>query len=477
MQTGTPVVSIDMDSEVHDEALAFLCQKDARELHVLPLKFNVAHNQLVIAAVSVDSVKLTDRIQKLLRGVCRFKLVKMSGKRIAQGLNKSYGSKRYVDAQLQVKNTEIGMKADGATAPVVALIEAILKDALAFSASDIHMTPEDNVLTIRFRINGVLSSASDVPISLYAAMLVRLKVIANLDISESRIPQEGLISCRLFGELMNFRLSTYPVRTGECVVVRILDTEQTWRKLDDLVYPSPALLQIERCLKQSQGLVVICGPTGSGKTTTLYAILQMLESELVSVMTLEDPIEFPLPRVRQSSVGSMSKMGLAEAIKGALRQDPDVLLIGELRDPEACAQCIRASLSGRLLLTTVHAASSIMAVHRLVELCGESTLVADSITAVISQRLVRTVCVSCAGEKAGCMHCQGVGYGGRFAIFEVLEITDQLRELIRMKASSQDLKTQAVADGYRPIGEAALDFLSNRIIDAYEYERVIGPLS
>lgn len=465
----------EVEIQVHSDALSFLSEQDAREMHVLPLRFQVNKSELTVASVTTSSVKLVDRIQKALRSDCRLKLVRLSGRSIAQGLNSAYGVRSHIDTLLPGFTEKIAPVSFAISA--TDLVEAVFKDAVACAASDIHMLPEDTDLKIRFRIDGVLGAGSILPLAHYSNMLVRLKVIGGLDISETRLPQEGLINCSIFGDPMNFRISTFPVRCGESTVVRLLDTSRTWQALDDLVQAKSILSKIHRSLKHAQGLIVICGPTGVGKTTTLYAMLRELESDTNSIMTLEDPIEFPLPGVRQSSVGGLSKMSLAQAIKGALRQDPDVLLIGELRDPESCQQCIRATLSGRLMLTTIHAASSVMALHRLVELTIERTLVADAVTAIISQRLLRTVCSCCLGAAADCQSCNGSGYLKRIAVYEILEMTEKMRDLIRLNKSSGELLEQALLDGFEPIAQSASALLANGVIDRSEYERTIGPLA
>lgn len=359
-------------------------------------------------------------------------------------------------------------------APVVRLVNLLLAEAVAAQASDVHLEAEGRGLRVRYRIDGVLQDAPAPPAQLRAAVISRLKIMAELDIAERRVPQDGRIRLRVSGRELDVRVSTLPTLHGESVVLRLLDNAGTRIELAGLGMAEDTLTALLTAAKRPQGVLLSTGPTGSGKTTTLYALLERVRTGREKIVSVEDPVEYELAGVAQVPVRPQAGLGFARALRAILRQDPDVLLVGEMRDPETAEICIQAALTGHLVLSTLHTNDAPSALTRLLDLGVPDYLVASTVEAVLAQRLVRRVCGSCAEDVAldetaeremaadgvslervrrgrGCAACRGTGYRGRTGIFELVTVDDELRAALLRRRDAGALRRLALERGMRPL--------------------------
>jgi general secretion pathway protein E len=351
-------------------------------------------------------------------------------------------------------------------APIIRLINAILSEAVREKASDVHIEAFEDKLSVRYRIDGVLSEVLSPKRALGPLLVSRLKVMARLDIAEKRVPQDGRISVRIAGHAIDIRMSTLPSAYGERVVLRLLDKQSGQLQLAQLAMPETVLAGFQRALHSPHGIILVTGPTGSGKTTTLYAGLSEINETARNIMTIEDPVEYMLPGVGQTQVNPKVDMTFARGLRAILRQDPDVVMVGEIRDLETAEIAVQASLTGHLVLSTLHTNTAIGAVTRLQDMGVEPFLLSSSLIAVMAQRLVRLLCTECrepfepseqerelldlaASERptlyrpVGCPRCNGSGYRGRTGIYELIEVDETLRALIHDGASEQAMTARA----------------------------------
>jgi len=365
----------------------------------------------------------------------------------------------------QIQETEDLLEQED-DAPIIRLINAILGEAIAENASDIHIEPFEKRLVIRFRVDGILREVVQPKRELAALLVSRIKVMAKLDIAEKRIPQDGRISLRVGGREVDIRVSTLPSANGERVVLRLLDKQAGRLTLRHLGMNEQDRDHLERAVKKPHGIILVTGPTGSGKTTTLYAALTTLNDRTRNILTVEDPIEYHLEGIGQTQVNTKVDMTFARGLRAILRQDPDVVMVGEIRDQETADMAVQASLTGHLVLSTLHTNSAIGAVTRLVDMGVEPFLISSSLLGVLAQRLVRVLCNDCkrayvadAAEcellgaslaeaptlyhAEGCEQCRGLGYRGRTGIYELVLFDDALRTMVHTRASEQDMLRHA----------------------------------
>ena len=350
-------------------------------------------------------------------------------------------------------------------APVIRLINGILQEAIRSRASDIHIEPYEQRLSVRFRIDGTLREMLSLPARLASLLVSRVKVMAQLDIAKKRVPQDGRFSLNLGERAIDVRVSTLPARHGERLVMRILEQDQSRLGLPELGMDTQVLEPFQSALARPNGIILVTGPTGSGKTTTLYAALSQLNDGSRNVLTVEDPVEYALDGIGQTQVNSQVGMTFAAGLRAILRQDPDVVMVGEIRDPETAEIAVQASLTGHLVLSTVHTNSAVAAIARLRDMGVEPFLLSSTITALVAQRLVRRLCSNCktpykpsAQEQAelglkksnvtfykanGCTECQDIGYVGRLGIYEIVTLDDKLRSMIHDGASENDMSKYA----------------------------------
>ena len=370
-------------------------------------------------------------------------------------------------------------------APVVRLVNVLLVDALRRGASDIHVEPYEKELRIRFRIDGVLYDVMHPPLKLRDALISRVKIMSKLDISEKRLPQDGRIKIKVKVDSrsreLDFRVSTLPTLFGEKVVLRLLDKQNLMLDMTKLGFEAESLTKFKRNISKPYGMVLVTGPTGSGKTNTLYSALQSLNTVDTNIMTAEDPVEFNLPGINQVQMKEQIGLNFAAALRSFLRQDPNIVLVGEIRDFETAEIAIKAALTGHLVLSTLHTNDAPSTISRLMNMGIEPFLVATSVNLIQAQRLIRRICKDCKQEHQtpsealievgfsadeaktiktfkgkGCSTCNNTGYKGRIGLYEVMEITDEIRELILIGASALELRKKAIDDGMITLRESGL---------------------
>ena len=355
-------------------------------------------------------------------------------------------------------------------APIIRLLNALLTQAARDGASDIHIEPYERHSSVRFRVDGDLREVVQPHRALHAALISRLKIMADLDIAEKRLPQDGRISLRLGQRAIDVRVSTLPSAHGERAVLRLLDKSESQLSLPGLGMEGDTLTRLQRLIAQPHGIILVTGPTGSGKTTTLYAALQQLDTQTRNILTVEDPVEYELPGVGQTQVNPRIDLTFAKALRAILRQDPDVIMIGEIRDYETAQIAIQASLTGHLVVATLHTNDAPSAVTRLIDMGVEPFLLSSSLLGVLAQRLLRRLCTHCQGQ--GCEACHHSGYHGRTGIFELLTTDDELRALIHAQASEADLRACAQRHGMRLMREDGERLVAQGLTSREELLRV-----
>jgi general secretion pathway protein E len=355
-------------------------------------------------------------------------------------------------------------------APIIRMLNALLTQAARDGASDIHIEPYERHSSVRFRVDGTLREVVQPNRALHAALISRLKIMAQLDISEKRLPQDGRISLRIGTRAMDVRVSTLPSAHGERAVLRLLDKSQNKLELEAVGLQGDVLHRLQQLIGQPHGIILVTGPTGSGKTTTLYAALSRLDAGHSNIMTVEDPIEYELAGVGQTQVNPRIDLTFAKALRAILRQDPDVIMIGEIRDFETAQIAIQASLTGHLVLATLHTNDAASAVTRLTDMGVEPFLLSSSLLGVLAQRLVRKRCTACGGK--GCAVCGQTGYHGRTGIFELLVTDDAQRALIHQKASEAELRAAALAGGMVLMRDDGARLVASGVTTAEELVRV-----
>jgi len=385
-------------------------------------------------------------------------------------------------------------------APVARLLQSMFEDSVQIGASDIHVEPDESGLHIRQRVDGVLQEQTIKERQVARALVSRLKLMCGLNISERRLPQDGRFNMRVKNRSIDVRLSTMPTQYGESVVMRLLDQSQGLLSLDHIGMSERTLARFRVSIHQPQGLVLVTGPTGSGKTTTLYGALSELNTPAVKVISVEDPVEYRLPRINQVQVNSRIGLSFASVLRSALRQDPDILMVGEMRDEETAEIGLRAAMTGHMVLSTLHTNDAVSTALRLLDMGAAGYMVASSLRAVLSQRLVRRICSMCVeddpldvfkrnwlrammGQEAekttfkrggGCAHCNNTGYRGRIGVFELLEIDDTLADALRRGVSADFATAAKNRRGFRSLTANALDYAQEGLTSLEEVIRISG---
>ncbi len=475
--------TLDLTQVVVDaDALKLIPQEYARRHRVLPVAVDAQAQQLLVAITEVFNVAALDQLRATLGAGIKIKTVLAGEAQLEDAIDHFYGHELSVDGILkEIETGEIdyqSLESDGEeyTQPLVRLVGALLVDAVKRSASDIHFEPEAAFLRIRYRIDGVLEQVRSLHKNYWPGIVVRLKVIGGMNIAETRAPQDGRISLTLNGRPVDFRVSTQPTIWGENIVLRVLDREKSIISLAQLKLPAHVLTTINLMLARPEGIIILTGPTGSGKTTTLYSLLSRLNAEGVNIMTLEDPVEYPVPMMRQTSVNEMAKVDFVTGIRSIMRQDPDIILIGEVRDRDTADMAFRAAMTGHQVFTTLHTNSALGAFPRLVDIGILPEIIAGNVIGVVAQRLVRVLCPNCREayqpspeearllgvergspgtiyRPAGCKQCNMRGYRGRIALMEILRLDAELDEMVASRSSASHLRDAALRKGFRPLAE------------------------
>jgi len=465
------------------EALALVPRPLAKRLHLIPLSYDASQRHLVIASSDVDNIVALDQLRNNLPPGTQVDILLAGEAEIAQASDQLYGHELSIDGILnEIESGEsdpFGQPARGSeyAQPVVRLIDALLTDAVKRGASDLHFEPEAAFLRIRYRIDGLLRQIRALHKSCWPAMAVRLKVMAGLNIAETRNPQDGRISLQVSGRPVDFRVSTQPTIHGENIVLRILDRQKGIVDLDALGLTDPQLDLLKLMIARPEGLILVTGPTGSGKTTTLYSILGHINAEGINIMTLEDPVEYPMPMIRQTAVADAARLDFANGVRAMLRQDPDVILVGEIRDEDTARMAFQAAMTGHQVYSTLHTSSAIGAIPRLLDIGILPDILAGNVIGIVAQRLVRCLCPACREarpahdyemrllgltlpserpllhEARGCPQCDFQGYRGRMAIMELLRMDPELDELVARRATAREIREAASRKGFLPLAD------------------------
>jgi type II secretory ATPase GspE/PulE/Tfp pilus assembly ATPase PilB-like protein len=505
------VESIDLSKVVPDAAaVALLPEEVARRFRVLPVSFDPVARILTMAMVDTFDVVARDQVSALLGGHIEIRTLLASDAEIQDAIESFYDKELSLAAILQEIDSPAPGRtaqvrgADNLTQPMVRLIDALLGDAVRRRASDVHIEPEDGFVRVRYRVDGVLHQVSTVHKKFLAAIVVRIKVMAGMDITETRAPQDGHIALTIGGRPVDFRVATQPTIHGENIVLRILDRRAGIVPLEGLGLPDDQLTLLKMLLARPEGVILITGPTGSGKTTTLYSILNYCNDESVNIMTLEDPVEYPFPMIRQTSLADAVKLDFASGIRSLMRQDPDIILVGEIRDEATAEMTFRAAMTGHQVYSTLHTNSALGAIPRLLDIGLKPGVLAGNIIGIVAQRLVRRLCPHCKEDylasdierrlmgidtgtdltiyrSKGCSHCNQVGYRGRMSIMEIVRFDRELDEALSQSKSLGELRVIAAASGFKPLaddgirrvlsGDTSLDEIA-RVIDLTE--RALG---
>ncbi len=494
--------SVDLTQIVVDAvALKLVPREFAKRHNIFPVALDREKRRLIVALADTHNIVALDQVRAQLRGEVEIESRLAGETEIARAIDQYYGHDFSIDGILhEIETGEIDFQSlqasgDAYSQPVVRLISALLADAVERGSSDIHFEPEQNFLRIRYRIDGVLRQIRSLHKTYWPAMAVRIKVMAKMNIAETRAPQDGRISLTLTGRSVDFRVASQATTHGENVVLRILDRQKGIVPLDNLGLESSQLAMLKKMIARPEGIILVTGPTGSGKTTTLYSVLNHINSDGLNIMTLEDPVEYPMTLIRQTSVNEAAKMDFGNGIRSLMRQDPDVILVGEIRDEDTATMAFRAAMTGHQVYSTLHTNSAIGAIPRLLDIGIVPDVLAGNIIGIVAQRLIRRLCKHCKqpyepsstecrmlGAEAkplsslyravGCDQCDYQGYKGRVAIMEILKMDGDMDEMIAHRATARELHKAAIGRGFRTLAEDGV----RRVLDGSTSLEELGRL-
>ena len=485
----------DMNSFVVDPEAIELLPVDIASMHkVVPIvKKGMT---LVVGMVDPTNASIVSELTRVTG--LRIEAILADEVDIRNAQNQCYGGGEIDKKSLSLVDRVAVRKDEAANASeIVKLVNKLIEEAVHVSASDVHIEPEEKRVGVRYRIDGLLRHHLFLPKEVEPSLVARFKVIAGLDIAEKRIPQDGRIMSKISNRDIDFRISTCPTVYGENVVLRILDKDSMNIGLNSLGFPIQQLKRFEALIDQPHGVVLVTGPSGSGKTTTLYAALQKLNRENINIMTVEDPVEYQFPRIRQVQVNLRAGLTFPSALRSFLRQDPDIIMIGEIRDLPTTEIAVQAALTGHLVLSTLHTNDAPTAFTRLIDMGVEPFLVAGAVAGVLAQRLIRKICPHCKvdykpsatlleslkfGDRisnttkfvrgTGCKNCFNTGYKGRTSVCELLPVTSEVQKLVLDKASADEIKKVAREQGMRTLREVAIEKVLAGITSPTEMMRV-----
>lgn len=483
------------DLEISSEILSLIPRSFAKQHSVFPLEKK--GNRLTVAMANPGDYAAINEM-RLITGLL-IRPQKATNADIQQLIVRDYPSEISLDGLsdtvIESDNTEVDSKIDDS--PIVKLVNTLLQDAVDRGASDIHFDPQEKSLIVRLRVDGELRTHENLPKSIQTGVISRLKIISSLDITETRVPQDGRAMIRNGGNIVDLRVSVLPVIHGEKVVIRVLDRSSGIRRLDEFRFEPSVLKTFKEILHKPHGIILVTGPTGSGKSSSLYAALQELNTPEINIITVEDPVEFQLQGINQVAVNSNVGLTFSAGLRSILRQDPNVVMVGEIRDGETAEIAIRASMTGHLVLSTLHTNDSVSTINRLVDMGVEPFLVANALEGILAQRLVRTLCSSCkrlgpASDKekqlfeqygikvkelakpVGCPKCSNTGYKGRMAVQELLTIDSSLRRMITNKATNDQLMDYVQKRNMRFLLDDGLDKVQQGLSTIEEVLKVVA---
>jgi general secretion pathway protein E/type IV pilus assembly protein PilB len=490
----------DIKNNIIDPNLIKQVPKDvATRYRAIPI--HLEDGTIFIAMNDVYNVLAIDRIRRYFPKRFEIKPIHASEKDLSDLISNYYDYELSIDGVLKEMEAlsaddakilaQTSNAQDGYVNPTVRLIDALLVDAIQSGASDLHFEPEDQFIRLRYRIDGVLRLIRSFHKDYWMAIVVRIKVMSDMNIAESRNPQDGRIAMNILGREITFRVSTQPTIHGENIVLRVLDKQKAIVSMEQLGFSESNIKILNKMLKRPEGIIIVTGPTGSGKSTTLYSILNFINTMDVNIMTLEDPVEYSLPIIRQSNVKENSGMDFASGIKSMLRQDPDIIFVGEVRDEPTATMALRAAMTGHQVYTSLHTNDAAGAIPRLVDIGVNPKVLSGNVIGIIAQRLARKLCDNCkaprtanefeckvAGldknappivyEKVGCEKCGGTGYKGRIAISEIVMVTEELDDLIFKGASRLEMISTIKKGEFKSMAEDGIDKFLKGITDLNE---------
>lgn len=503
-ESGAPFLDL-RNFIIDPEVISLLDEETARELNVLPLY--IVKDTLTVAMVEPWDIIALDDI-KIKTGFKHIQVAIGTKSAILEEIDRNYELGNTLEDIIRPIKAKGGVyvPSSGVTPhmlatlagepPVVKFVNQMIFDALKARASDIHIEPSQAKIRVRFRVDGILHNAIAVPREINLPILPRIKILSNLDIAESRRPQDGRFTVTVSGRQIDLRVSIFPMAYGESASLRLLDRTTSLLEIKELGFSSDVSKKFERLIRSTHGIILVTGPTGCGKTSTLYAALNRISSQEKNTLTIEDPIEYTLENVNQAQVNPKIGLKFATALRSFLRQDPDIIMVGEIRDNESASMAFRAAITGHLILSTLHTNDAPTAITRLKDLGLDKNMLSSSMTCVLAQRLIRTICPSCKKEYrpnkslfedlgvdydskvkyykgTGCDDCRGTGYRGRTGIFELLEFNDEIKILIQEGVPLEQIRQAAMKSGMKALKENGADKAKKGITTIEEVIRVI----
>jgi type IV pilus assembly protein PilB len=479
---------MDLSDYLIDSAVVKLIPESlAHRCRAIPL-FRIG-DSLTVAMANPQDINAIDQIRLVSK--CEIEPVIATEQEIKNAIDQYYGVTGSVEEVVkQMHQAKTAAKAQAHSekdlaklaedAPVIKLVNLIIMQAVKDKASDVHIEPDEKVLRIRYRIDGILHEETPPPKELEAALISRVKVMANMDIAERRKPQDGRILLKTQGRDIDLRVSTFPTVYGENIVIRILDKTSVLLGLPELGMSESVLKEYDKLIRRPFGIILVTGPTGSGKTTTLYASLSTINSAEKNIITIEDPVEYQLNMIRQTQINPKAGLTFASGLRSILRQDPDIIMVGEIRDAETAEIATHAALTGHLVFSTLHTNDASSAIARLIDMGIEPFLVSTSLIGILAQRLIRVICTKCkekiastdamlkdlgiqsSGNAAfyrgkGCPKCKESGYSGRTGIYELLIINEDIKKLVIIKASADEIKKKAMESGMKTMRDDGIE--------------------
>lgn len=467
--------------DIDENIIQMLPEDIVREKKVIPLSLD--GNKLKVGMLNPDNFEVLDEIQ-LITG-CSVETEPINSDQLNLAINKHFNvhdstKQALIEMRVSKLKTENEQKSMAKEQekqdltnpkPVVKLLDSILIGAISKGVSDIHFDPKLPEMRIRYRLDGILHDIMTIPPHIEGPLISRAKLISNMDITEKRIPQDGQISYEYQSKRYDLRVSSLPLIKGEKIVMRILDKGNLSLNLEDLGFTNSEVASMSDMVKKPYGMILVTGPTGSGKTTTLYSLLNQINHTTENIMTIEDPVEYNLEGINQAQVNQKAGITFASALRSFLRQDPNVILVGEIRDKETSEIAIQAALTGHLVISTLHTNDAPSAINRLVDMGVEPFLIASTLIGVVAQRLLRTLCKKCKGK--GCSYCFDVGMKGRTGVYEILTIDPKIKKLILMPDPTSEIKNAMSTLGIKTLQESSEEKIKTGLVSREEVNRVV----
>lgn len=485
-----------LNISIGEDVISLLCKEDVKKYCAIP--FAMDGDKLSVAMGNPLNLDVIEDISFITNK----RIIPYYDKKvnIYSAMENHYSKRIATEALKDLKSSRYTGKANSESktnftedAPIVKLTNSIINQGIHKNASDIHLDPFDNGTLVRFRLDGILKEHMIIPRNIYPAVCTRIKIKSDMDISKKMIPQDGKMSYKYEGRELDLRISSIPVFYGEKITIRILNKSNKKITIDNVIYDDRQRQELRNALSHQGGIILVTGPTGSGKTTTLCALLNEINSKEKNIITIEDPIEYNIQGVNQVNINEKSGLTFSTGLRNILRQDPDIIMIGEIRDEETAQIAIKAAITGHLVLSTLHTNNAFSSISRLLSMNIPSYLVADSLISVISQRLIRKICPLCRYSYSplenevsaiglyglerlfkgkGCRNCNGTGYKGRLAVLEIMKINEECKEMIKDRKSSLELREYSLKNGMITLGDRVRDLIRNGITTSEEVKRV-----